>query len=878
MLKVYKLIIFFVLIFTNFFSAYSQDVMMQGWYWDFPKTCDGYTWADTLQNRANALATGGITYLWLPPTSRTSSGSCSNGYDPKDLFDLGEYGLGATHFGTGTQLDNLISTLSNAGINAVADVVYNHRDGGKIENNSAVEDYIETYMDNTKNAYPSDRFRCILPIGGFTGHGAGDYYFKISSKTQDSKYFGKPYKVYMNTTTVGWQGLADTTEVEPNGGGDCSEGNNTIVLGRNWLANIDDGTCKTDEFHLNLTSSDFDPAGDTIFIYLNNLNGDYSDHRIYGIWSGAEGQDIVNDMRYQTWTDFSGLPSGRGDMDFEFFKPNSTNKSYTKLDGFWDWPWWFYDYDQDRKYVRDTLIEWSKWLWNDTGYRGFRMDAVKHFPYDFVSKLLDSLHHHGIDPGMVVGEYFDANPNTLKNWVDNVKAGMTQDAKDNIHPRLFDFALRQELKNACDGYHYDRRNVFQSGMVDAAGSSGYDVVTFINNHDFRNPGEPIQNDALLAYAYILTNNKIGLPCIFYPDYFGDTIPNAPVQNLQFDLNMLMEVQKNYIYGASQIDYINRFGTPYYIYYHSHPEYQDSTTLIYQIKGGGNNNTNEVIVAINFAGDTVDVEFGLSSFSALTQGDTIFDVLGKSYSPNVIIDNNNHARVIIPSRSYSVWVNNPVASTHLDTIIYVDQNADSLSNGQSWGTALVSLKAAIELAKFNPQITEIWVKQGTYLPNELNDRNKGFEFDKKIRIYGSFPDTDNPEKQDRDIDLYPAVLSGDIATPNDNSDNVYHVISNNSSETVLLDGLVIKKGNANGNDTTDKSGAGLYNQGKIYLKNIKISNVEASASGCHIFNTGNNSELIIDGCEFINSTNQSVSTISNTNGALLKALNSNNIHK
>ncbi len=867
------LFVFHLSIISNFLL--SQDVMMQGWYWNFPKTCDGYNWADTLQSKISILSNSGITYLWLPPTSRTSSGNCSNGYDPKDLFDLG-INDDTTHFGSRAQLDYLITSLATAGINVVADVVYNHRDGGKPENNSAVEDYIENYMDDTKNAYPSDRFRCILPIGGSTGHGTGDYYFKISSKTGNSKYYGKPYKVYMNTTTVGWQGLSDTIEVEPNGGGDCGQGNNTIILGRNWLANVDDTGCKTDEFHLNLSASDFDSAGDTIFIYITNLNGDYSDHRIYGIWSGSESTDIVNDLRYQTWTDFTNMPGGRGDMDFEFFKPNSINKSYTKLDGFWDWPWWFYDYDQDRKKVRDTLIDWSKWLWSDVGYRGFRMDAVKHFPPDFVSKLLDSLHKYSIDPGMVVGEYFDSNPNLLKDWIDDVLNGMTQEAKDNIHPRLFDFALRQALKDACDGYHYDRRYVFESGMVDDANCSGYNVVTFLNNHDFRDAGQAIQNDALLAYAYILTNNKIGLPCIYYPDYFGDTIPNAPMQKLGFDLDMLIEAQSNYIAGATQIDYINRFGTPYFVQYQTGFNYQDSTTLIYQMKGGGNGSGNEVVVVINFAGDSVKVEFELSNFSALTQGDTLYDILGKSWTPEVIVDENKHCKVFLPGRSYSIWVNNPVQSSHLDTILYVDRNATGLSNGQNWANALTSLSSAIELATHNPQITEIWVKEGTYFPNVLNDRTKGFQFDKSIRIYGSFPATGTPFKEDRDIDLYPSILSGDIGVLNNDSDNVFHVIYNISNDAVTIDGFKIQYGNADGTDEFNKRGAGIYNKGKLILKNINISFVHSLLDGSHIFNSGNNTILTVDFCKFVNNSNQNISTIFNNSGALLNVKNNNSI--
>lgn len=80
---------------------------MQGWYWDYPKTTDGYLWADTIKNKAMELKNDGFTYGWLPPLSRASFGDSINGYDPQDLYDLGEYGLGPTGFGSRTNVDAL---------------------------------------------------------------------------------------------------------------------------------------------------------------------------------------------------------------------------------------------------------------------------------------------------------------------------------------------------------------------------------------------------------------------------------------------------------------------------------------------------------------------------------------------------------------------------------------------------------------------------------------------------------------------------------------------------------------------------------------------------------------------------------------------------
>lgn len=633
---------------VSFLKSNAQDFMLQGWYWDYPKTCNGYNWANTLNSKATQISSAGFTYVWLPPLTRASFGNCSNGYDPKDLYDLGEYGGGATGFGTRADLNNLIANFNSKNIQAVADVVYNHRDGGKAENNSAVKDYITDYMSAVKNAFPSDRYRCILPVGGSTGNNAGDYYFKIKSKTQDGKYFNKNYTVYMQTNKKGWQSLPDTFEYEPNGGGDCGQGNNSIVLGRNWKASIDYAGCKIDEFHLNLSSNDFNATNDTIFIYLTNPDGDYTDHYIYGLWSGNANADIVGQVVYQTYTDFSSMSSGQGAMNFENFKPNSVNKSSTYLQGDWDWLWFFYDYDQFQSDTKIKLFDWSNWLWTDVGIRGYRMDAVKHFTEEFVGDLMDDLHSKGKNPGIVVGEYFDTNPFVLKSWVDEVHSKMDNGTKAAINVRAFDFDLRQALKDVCD-YNADSREIFVSGMVDAAGASGFDVITFLNNHDYRDVGQPIQNNTILAYAYLLTNNQIGLPCVFYPEYFGETVPNYPNINLQSQIDGLMDVHQKYIFGASSRDYLNRFSTPY-----SGNFISGSTdkSLIYQLSGSINGK--EVVVAINFSGQTLKLDQGVN-MSKLVQGDTLFDVLGNSNFPYALVSNSNQIYIELPPNSYSVWV-------------------------------------------------------------------------------------------------------------------------------------------------------------------------------------------------------------------------------
>lgn len=641
-----------------------QQVLMQGWYWDYPKTAAGKSWADTLRLKAAALKQSGFTHIWFPPHAVASFGTSSNGYDPKDLF----IGNQTTGLGTRTALNNMLGEFTTQGIVPVADVIFNHRDGGAPEVNNAVKNYITNYYTAAKEPFPSDRYRCILPVGGTTGNGAGDYYFKISSKTGNNRFNGFQYKLLIKSNRVGESVLAPLSESEPNGGGDCSQANNTIPIGRNLLANVETTTgCNTDEFKLTLGVSDFFAAGDTLFIYLINTGG-YSDHRIYGIWSGPRNRDISNELQYQTYTNFNNMPSGRGQMNFEAFKPNSTNAATTFLNGDWDGMYFFYDYDQSQKRTKDTLINYAKWNWSTLGVRGYRMDAVKHFTPEFVGDLLDSLHQYGMDPNFVVGEWYSTNAAELSGWITSVKSYMNAATQAAIQPKIFDFSLRENLRQACDNSGFDVRNVFTGSLRDAAGVSGFNAVTFINNHDFRDASgfaSLVRNNPNLAYAYILTNNQLGVPTIFYPDYYGYPAPSGgqygyhPVNLPPYktELDKLLKVLKLYINGSPSVDYLNRFSTPYSSNF---IQGSSSRALIYQLQGTVANGNKDVIVAINFGSTTLKVDHGINTRGGAIPAGTVFtDVLARSVFPYQVVSGNNQVYIELPAYSYSVWVQGSV---------------------------------------------------------------------------------------------------------------------------------------------------------------------------------------------------------------------------
>lgn len=701
--NIYRLCLLWALIFTISF-LHAQQFMMQGWYWDYPKTAAGKNWADSLDQKVQGLKDAGFTHLWLPPHTASASGQYSNGYDPKDLY----IGNTITGFATRPSLDALLNHMTAIGLRPVADMVMNHRDGGKAEDNPAVKSYITSYdwnkANNGDNPFPSDRFRCLLPLGGTSGNGAGDYYFKLSSASGHSRFYDKQYKLYMQTSKVGYQNLPALSESEPNGGGDCGQGNNDLPLGVDLFGNIDALECKTDEFHVHLYAGDFNPAGDYLEIYMANPNGDYSDHRFYGIWSSSRGQDIAGDLIYQTYTDFSGMPSGLGEMHWDCFKPNFTNS--TGLKGDQDGMFFFYDYDQNTTCTRDALFAWAKWNCQTLGIKGFRLDAVKHFPASFVGDLLDYLHDEGIDLDLIVGEWYGTNTGELAGWVNDVLNAMDADTKAAMQPKIFDFALRESLRQACDVYGYDARNIFTSSL-NAAGLSGYHIVTFVDNHDFRDAvgfASLVNNDVMLPYAYILTNNQLGVPCVFYPDYYGyygnATGRSVPPPPLKPYIDQLIKVHQQYIYGASTAIYLTQVGSSYNTNFTSGGA---TTTVIYQMKGGIAGK--DVVVAINFAGNDMNVDQDINT-AGLPNGTIFTDVTGLSNGTEHITLSSGKLNLKLKARSYAVWVQGENPQIPLPVhVISLDARKDNKLvkiNGRLTGldaTERIILQKAIEPNNF-----------------------------------------------------------------------------------------------------------------------------------------------------------------------------------
>jgi len=141
-------------------------------------------------------------------------------------------------------------------------------------------------------------------------------------------------------------------------------------------------------------------------------------------------------------------------------------------------------------------------------------------------------------------------------------------------------------------------------------------------------------------------------------------------------------------------------------------------------------------------------------------------------------------------------------------LHVDQSVTASGNGATWATALKTLAEALTIAHNCPGVTTINVAAGTYKPTlkpyasgtpitTANARDVTFHLPNGVALYGGF----NAGTGTRDIAANPTILSGDIGTPNDNTDNAYHVVlSVSDGATTLLDGFTVTGGNANSGST------------------------------------------------------------------------------
>lgn len=160
------------------------------------------------------------------------------------------------------------------------------------------------------------------------------------------------------------------------------------------------------------------------------------------------------------------------------------------------------------------------------------------------------------------------------------------------------------------------------------------------------------------------------------------------------------------------------------------------------------------------------------------------------------------------------------------LIFVDDSAVGLNNGQGWEDAFTDLQLALDAAathEGHDYGIDIRVAEGTYRPSKRTDpddpRSATFQLPPGVRLFGGYEGSSNSNNV-RDWQAYPSILSGDLLANDDEfspmvDDNAYHVVSRDRTNgLVLVDGFVIRDGNAD--REFDSQGGGLYSRGIINI--------------------------------------------------------------
>ena len=187
-----------------------------------------------------------------------------------------------------------------------------------------------------------------------------------------------------------------------------------------------------------------------------------------------------------------------------------------------------------------------------------------------------------------------------------------------------------------------------------------------------------------------------------------------------------------------------------------------------------------------------------------------------------------------------------ASTH---IIYVDENTPDDDDGSDWDNAFATLERALDLAGRCAIATEIWVADGAYYPTSGTDRTVSFSSLNGVAVYGGFAGSET-SLAERDIANNACVLSGDIGTPGNSSDNSYHVVYNKGggiNATAILDGFTISDGNANYLGDYAKGGGMYIESASPTVRNCTFSGNNAGERGGGLY--CENTNMAVGSCTF-----------------------------
>lgn len=365
------------------------------------------------------------------------------------------------------------------------------------------------------------------------------------------------------------------------------------------------------------------------------------------------GNYIVPDSAYMLFQYPSG--PGRFKKTAASFYPNSQNcwvdPLFVQTDPIFRFGEWL---DHNKQSVKDSLIAWGRYLRQELGYDGFRLDAVKSINPAFMAQWLN-----GSNPGGYAVAELWGSTSEIGNWLQVAKY------QNGANVSMFDFPLRYNLRDMCNTTNggFNMNNLDGAGLINS-GFSGFDVSTFLENHDFDRKGwdgqidnghDPVIYDKALGYAYILFSE--GRPSVFFKDYIDYGVGGK--------IDTLIWIRQNFLGGGTT----KRSGlNAYYIRQDGNTNQGELSNDIYVAKRNGYGNQPGGYIVMN-DNPTQWIDVWVDTDKPV--GTWYKDYTGRDANKQVVagIGGNppNRIKLWAPPRSYTIYIpdttkrlNNPPA--------------------------------------------------------------------------------------------------------------------------------------------------------------------------------------------------------------------------
>ncbi|KZN65932.1 hypothetical protein N473_10210 [Pseudoalteromonas luteoviolacea CPMOR-1] len=653
----------------------TNDVMLQGFYWDVPVDEENKNgiWWDHLKQQAPGLSQAGFASIWIPPPSKGNWGIIDMGYGVYDHYDLGSYlqkGTIETRFGSQSELKHMINTLQSHHIKVYADVVLNHIYSN--EHDSEINPAVKAYAMGKAHqhlhvAYPSNEIswqlkdvqgRVFIKIQGYGSTMPWSQH--ISTRGYTLSITDANHTITPDTIHV---------EQEPNDGhyapirpgSNAFPGINTSLRGQiidqtdvdeYWL-NVPEKTT----LYIKLVAKKGDPNSSTAWINASQNNGFFP----VEVWQQRAPNQVstnITNSHLYAYTNTriappqrvpgGNYPSSDDGWRYSDFHPVDGNDWLGDLGNdevITNTKFFGNDTNTFSPRVQEKLIDWGKWLKTEHHFDGFRLDFVRGFQPEFAAKWVNSLPKSSGKQPFVVAEYWGGD-SSIKSWIDTVQsAGADIDA--------FDFPLKSVLTQMSNqDQNFDMRTLNNAGLVrNGHGHQlpGTSVVTFVENHDTGKEHDKwVSKDHKLPYAYILSHE--GKPTVFYSHYFGvkqhdyhrPHITTEAPASLHQDIKQLIFARNTYMDGGLVV--LSQQGAPYGDVQH-----------VYVARRFGKHHKQGAVIVLNNH-DTerkgVWVSTHATGFSDLA-GQTLVNAFDTSDKVTIYEDGRGYFTA--PSRGYTIYV-------------------------------------------------------------------------------------------------------------------------------------------------------------------------------------------------------------------------------